>query len=274
MLLFQLLNAIDPKLTPAKTKIHLAGYNQVEEPLDVYRRGIEKWEAWQSWQNRRNFEREFVVALIDIPQRPGLWMFAGAYRKAGRERRTGGTDHWYYDLPRLTAFDDIAARVVVLFRRKDRAAYRDAETIADKLVVHELSARTLTLPAFPGYKQLHVSFSQLEALVRAAESSWRTALSAVGGVYVLADSVDGKLYVGSAYGEGGIWGRWSQYLNGHGGNVALRELVGAEKAKRAQTFSFAILETADTSAGRDDLLAREAHWKRVLLSREFGHNAN
>lgn len=205
MLLFQLLGAISPDLTPKRTKIHLAGYNQVEEPLDVYRRGIDKWESWQRWQNRRNFEREFVIALIDIPQQPGLWMFAGAYRQEGKESRTGkdGGSWWYYNLPRLTEFDNIAARVVVKHFRKDRASYRDAETISEQLSVHEVRSRPLTLPEFPGYKQVHVSFSQLCALMEAGEASWRTALSAVSGVYVLSDSVDGKLYVGAPMGKAG-----------------------------------------------------------------------
>lgn len=47
MLLFQLLNALDPTVTPERTKLHLATFNQIEEPLDVYRRGVEQWERWQ-----------------------------------------------------------------------------------------------------------------------------------------------------------------------------------------------------------------------------------
>lgn len=54
----------------------------------------------------------------------------------------------------------------------------------------------------------------------------------------------------------------------------LKNLVGAKNAKHAEKFMFAILETADTSASEADILTREAHWKRVLNSREFGLNAN
>jgi hypothetical protein len=277
MLLFPLLRALEPSLEPKCTKIHLAGFNQREQPLDVYREGVEKWESWQAEQNKRNFERRYVVSLIDLPQQPELWLFVGVYVQQGRQERLGadGARWWVYDLQRLTVFDDIAGKLVVRHRRSDRASYRDAETIEGVLHVHELHARTLTLPFFPGYKQVRVSFSELRALVTASEQSWRIALSAVSGVYVLADSNDGKLYVGSAYGQGGIWGRWSEYAaTGHGGNKLLRELVGREKAERAETFSFAILETADTSASEYDIRARESHWKEVLLSRTYGNNAN
>lgn len=39
MNLWNLLNALDMSLRPERTKIHLAGDNGVENPLDVYRGG-------------------------------------------------------------------------------------------------------------------------------------------------------------------------------------------------------------------------------------------
>lgn len=42
------------------------------------------------------------------------------------------------------------------------------------------------------------------------------------GVYVIHDTETGEPYVGSAYGDTGIWQRWSNYaLTLHGGNVGL-----------------------------------------------------
>lgn len=222
MLLFPLLDALDPRITPARTKVHLASFNGKEQPLDVYRRGRAAWEEWQRGQNKRNFEREFVVSIIAIPRQPKLWMFAGVYSREGITERPGHEDRWYYDLARLEALTDLEARLVVSHARTDRPSYRDAETIADRLEVHKLRSRTLIIPEFPGYKQVLLSFSELGAVVREAEVSWRTALSSGSGVYVIADTTDGRLYVGVAYGEGGIWPRWSQYLDGHGGNVARR----------------------------------------------------
>jgi hypothetical protein len=51
----------------------------------------------------------------------------------------------------------------------------------------------------------------------------------------------GYLYVGSAYGEDGIWGRWTKYVstNGHGNNKTLKELVKADK-DYADNFKFSI----------------------------------
>lgn len=271
MQLFQFLNALSPVMTPGSSKVHLAVHNGIEDPLDVYRRG--DFDRWQKWQTRQNFSRrQHLVALISIRGTPN-WLFAGAYSQHGCLPDGEGV---LYDLRRLPEYDSVAGRLVVTFHRlpTERQSYRLSDTFDDRLLVHELRPRPLGIPEFPGFKQVHIDFPMLETIVAHGEPSWRVALSAVSGVYLVSDPVDGKLYVGSAGGENGIWGRWSQYTDGHGNNVRLKELVGAGGKERARQFRFSVLETADTAASQDQLLARESHWKRVLLSRQFGHNAN
>ena len=105
--------------------------------------------------------------------------------------------------------------------------------------------------------------------------SWRTALSSVAGVYLISDTVSGKFYVGSAYGEGGIWSRWSEYADdGHGGNVELKKLLADEGIKYSENFRYSILEIADLHDSQDTILQRESHWKDILMSRIYGLNAN
>ena len=76
--------------------------------------------------------------------------------------------------------------------------------------------------------------------MRQGLSSWRDALSAVKGVHVITDNNTGKLYVGSASGDGGIGARWSDYAK----------------------------------TGEIELLRRESHWKDVLHSKDHGYNVN
>lgn len=60
------------------------------------------------------------------------------------------------------------------------------------------------------------------------KDNWKTALQNQKGVYLLTDKSNGKMYVGSAYGENMILGRWIAYIaTGHGGNVELRKLTCA-----------------------------------------------
>lgn len=83
------------------------------------------------------------------------------------------------------------------------------------------------------------------------------------------------MYVGSPYGQDGIWGRWSQYSSsGHGNNKELRALINEIGAESTETFRFSILEVADIHASKNDILARESHWKRVLMASSHGFNAN
>lgn len=105
-------------------------------------------------------------------------------------------------------------------------------------------------------------------------SQWQTALSSAQGIYLIADTKTGKLYVGTADGAERFLGRWSEYArNGHGGNIALRELAGAD-ASHVRHFQFSILRVFSPSAPTALLDAAETHFKKALLSRGFGHNLN
>ncbi|MGF6886313.1 hypothetical protein ABIA39_000280 [Nocardia sp. GAS34] len=54
---------------------------------------------------------------------------------------------------------------------------------------------------FPGYDQVLITHRELEAVVDDPRyAAWRTALSAVQGIYLIADTSTGKLYVGKADG--------------------------------------------------------------------------
>lgn len=117
---------------------------------------------------------------------------------------------------------------------------------------------------FPGLMELVAPLSELAD----APPGWITRLPAVKGVYLLTCPRDGKIYIGSATGEGGFWERWEDYrLTGHGGNVALRE-------RQPSDWQVSILEVAGSGDNSDDIHAMEQRWKRKLLSREFGLNRN
>lgn len=65
---------------------------------------------------------------------------------------------------------------------------------------------------FTDYFDLIVDFSELKEIVENQYSDWKTIVSAIKGIYLITDTKTGLLYIGSAYGEDGIWGRWSEYV--------------------------------------------------------------
>lgn len=270
MLLFPILQVLDGGLQASEAKIHPATWTGQVDPLDEF--FAERFEEWQSLQGRKNFERAQVVALISLPA-ANRWLFAGAYDSQGRRKVRNGLHK--YTLKERPSTEEFKGRLVVEFERSGRASYLNAERWADSLKVVEMYPEPLSIGEFSGYARVHLSKADLDLIVRHQKTSWRSALGSVAGVYVISDTDTGKLYVGSATGEGGIWARWSTYsATGHGGNRDLRVLLREKGPEHARHFQFAILETADTKTGEDEILERESHWKRVLLSREHGYNAN
>ena len=133
----------------------------------------------------------------------------------------------------------------------------------------------MVVEEFSGYNKVLLSKKRLELVITQSIESWKGALSNVSGVYLIADTLTGKLYIGSATGEGGIWQRWSEYsINGHGGNSELIRLLKEKGSKYSDNFQYSILEIADTHSSTNDVLERESYWKDILCSRQHGYNAN
>lgn len=127
---------------------------------------------------------------------------------------------------------------------------------------------------FPGFDRVLISYGELQAVVEESRyASWRTALGSVQGIYLIADSSTGCLYVGKADGGERILGRWSQYArDAHGGNVALRELAVDPSHRRH--FMFSVLRVFGPSVPTSEVDEAEAHFKRALLTRQYGYSRN
>lgn len=94
------------------------------------------------------------------------------------------------------------------------------------------------------------------------------------GIYLIADASTGRLYVGKADGRERILGRWSGYArDGHGGNIALRDLAGLDPT-HSRHFMFSILRVFAPSALAAEVDEAESHFKRALLTRQHGLNRN
>lgn len=273
MRLFDLLKVWEPSFEPKRAKVHLARYNQKEQPLDVLLEG--KFDEWQEWQNQRNFQREFVVSLVQAGS-ASRWLYAGLFRSHGCTEVPTPFKHYEYRLERLPSGEAWSRRLFLESDYKKRNSYPRGETLAEDLTVVELLPEALSISDFPGFKAVNLTKAQLDIVVRNNTAAWRSALASVKGIYLITDTKTGGLYVGKAVGANGIWGRWCEYsATVHGGNVALKREFGLDATdERRNDLRFAVLEIADLSATEDDINARESHWKTVLQSREKGYNRN
>ena len=250
-------------------KIHLATTGREgSSPLDAFLQ--DTFKEWQEEQNANNFQCDTVISLIffGIDQ----WLFAGVYRILGVEKVE---NRFMYKTDLYPSQNDLVGRIIVRFKRDFRQSYLLGENYGHQLEVAKILELPFTFEDFKGYKNFLLTHKDLQLIVNRCKESWRAALSSVGGVYLIVDTNTGKMYVGSAYGEGGIWSRWNNYAGeGHGNNTELVELLEREGREYAEHFQYAILEIADRQDTKEQVIERETHWKNLLMSRDFGYNAN
>ncbi len=177
-------------------------------------------------------------------------------------RSVAGPHSSTIDLERMPELDTYSGRIVIDWGGGERAWVQYAHR-RDKEIV-ELRRR-IEEPQFPGIGEFTCGLHEVDSL----PDSWQELLRTARGVYLLVHRTTGAQYVGSATGAGGFLGRWCGYADGHGGNLALRELGHA-----ADNYDARILETAGSSATVDDVYALESHWKNKLGSRAQGLNRN
>jgi hypothetical protein len=252
-------------------KIHCAtGRNS--SPLDAFFNGT--WKDWQEEQTQENFRCSQIVSLVHLGQ--ARWLFAGVYDVLGvRQGSHHRADGFTYQTREVPGLGGLTGRAIVRFEKGFRASYLKGPTWADHMEVVAIREQRMTVGEFPGFNAVLLPMATLRTVVREQIESWKAALGNVAGVYVIADNSDGRHYVGSAYGGDGLWSRWAAYAKtGHGGNAELKSLLAGKESDHSENFQFAILEVCDLNAGDDFILGREAHWKAVLRTRDFGLNGN
>ena len=132
-----------------------------------------------------------------------------------------------------------------------RRAHRNDFPIIAVLEESELDA------AMPEWNRLDLSWDELSIL----PSRLRNSLSQWRGIYYIFDASDGKAYVGSAYGQENLLGRWRNYAaSGHGGNKLLR-------GRDPHNFRFTILERVSPDMDAADVIRIETSWKERLHTR-------
>lgn len=258
---------------PEEYKLHLACRNpDFVHPLDEYVADPANWLGWNEWRGRKNdWTRPRVLSFMEFYPRTDAWLFGGGFDVV--ERRADG-----YKLRPLASFEKYVGRLLASFHRYQgmRGRAFRLEPYLDQFTVAEILPHAYTGESFCGFEKIDHDFSMLEAVFRNERADWKAALANVKGVYLIADKSNGKKYVGSAYGDAGIWARWACHMGtGHGWNDELVTLINHKGIKYAREhFRFSVLEVMVKSTPDDAVMAREQHWKRVLLTREHGYNKN
>ncbi|EGD41861.1 hypothetical protein NBCG_03836 [Nocardioidaceae bacterium Broad-1] len=221
-------------------------------------------------------ERYWVVLIADGQRRSRLFC---VYENHGELVPERSETTRVFDLRRTDFLEPLTGRLVVEWS-SPRNWHRHA-TSAATLPVLEIADRDKV--PFPGFDRVLLRFHELQEMTTDHRyADWRAALSEVQGIYLITDSSTGRQYVGKADGGERILGRWMQYArDGHGGNLALRELATAVRehggplgTDHARHFVFSILRVFGPSTSSTEIDAAESHYKNALMTREFGLNRN
>jgi hypothetical protein len=258
-----LLRDIWPISAPENYKLHFARWNDVNQPLEVWVRDKREWQGWQEYRPARDdFNRPFIFSLIRFYHEPDIWLFGGVFRVLMRH-----ADRYEVELTSEGA--GFIGRLKLRSSYRERATRVNFENHYSDLEVQEMLREPYSGRSFPGFEAIDLSFEELETLVRNNRTDWKGALASVKGIYLISDTTTGKRYVGSAYGDQGIWSRWCGYVaTGHGGNVELRALVSDPTLDYCRkSFRFALLECRAGPTPDEVILAREAYWKNILGTR-------
>ncbi|AWN40495.1 GIY-YIG nuclease family protein [Methylobacterium durans] len=244
-------------------------------PYALWRNDRPAFERYQSLHGTRNRQvlssRPLWASFVGTPARETL--FVGLYRICGLEALPVDTpeptndrilkagEHDLYELQPDDRLSDLAGKVVIEWGLGARSWAQRADR-QDKVV---LELRTeFKEPEFPGHLAFIKPLSEIDVL----PESWKVALGAAKGVYLLTCPKTHEVYVGSATGVGGFLSRWQEYARtGHGGNVRL-------KTREPSNYQVCVLQVAGSDASDQEIIDMETRWKLKLQSREMGLNAN
>ena len=242
---------------------------------DKYRTDYEWFLAYQSSQDNPVFHNiDYIVSFIG--EEGTASRFIGVYQIFKEQENSIYNPEsliegkYSYEIQEVSGFEDLKERVIIKWTNP--IAWQ--QWIKNEMEVIEIQ-KGLSDKPFTDYFSFILDFYDLREIITEEYKDWKQMLSATKGVYLISDTLTGKLYVGSAYGENGIWGRWCDYVrtNGHGGNKSLKELV-ASKKDYAKNFRFSILMLLPSTVTNREAIEKEQLFKKKLGTNSFGLTNN
>lgn len=219
---------------------------------------------------------DYIVSFIGEGGR--LSRFIGVYKILSEKKLPdkkpsvdGNFYRYEYSMEEVDGFEDMKERVIVDWGASTRAWHQWIDNKKEIIEIHP----GLHYKQFTDYFDFVLDFRELKEITDRQYRDWKRMLTATKGIYLISDSKTGQLYVGSAYGDDGIWGRWTTYAttNGHGNNKKLKELL-AKDNNYGDNFRFSILMLLPRTVTPDQAIQMERLFKKKLGTNSFGLNSN
>ena len=201
------------------------------------------------------------------------WLLVNAYKVLDNSKPLIDVDEKSF-----AEYAPLFGRLIVHYEDKGRNVVVRSENIINTITVKTILEQPYDKieAEFPDYENVNLSWSELKHVLNL--KTWQIALKNQKAVYLITDTATNKRYVGSAYGDDMLLGRWCSYVeNGYGGNKELKALVEEQGLDYIKyNFRYSILDIYKSTTDDETIIARESWWKELLLTRnpKFGYNAN
>ena len=171
----------------------------------------------------------------------------------------------WFDLVLTDFYAHWKGKLIVRWPPLDKNWYRWAYKPNNEMPVLAILEESALDAAMPEWDAIDLAWVELGVL----PTQWKSRLSEWRGIYYIFDILDRKGYIGSAYGEYNLLGRWSNYAaHGHGGNRLLQQ-------RDPRNFRFTILQRVSPDMEAHDVIRLESSWKQRLHTRKpYGLNDN
>src|SRR5690606_9268592 len=257
-------------LSNVKIRFNLM-FAQNWNPIELFQSGeistMLEGHYWNYAKSKSYKQGQITIGLVKIHPNEDFWLLFHIGQVTKDLNKLNAVGYEYEGLPKYEMY---VGRLIVKFKNRVQTLIRNAESVIDSCYVSQILPDTFDNDLFPGYDKVNISWKEMKRVLE--KDNWKTALQNQKGVYLLTDASNGKMYIGSAYGENMILGRWRSYLKtGHGGHVGLRRLT-YDHTK--QILRYAMLNKYKGTTGYQLILSRESWWKGTLQNREFGYNEN
>jgi len=264
-----------PKELLENAKIRFNQYDSLEDPMELYLKDPEIVNSqWLFWRTKQRYFKVGQIAVCLLKLSSDTWLLTTIKRITKELDVLNGIN---YEGQELDEYQQYYGRVIIKYHKTAQTQGINYATISSDLEVLQLLPTTFDGDEFPGYDNVKLSYTQLLTILQRKKQSWISALENQKAVYLITDTSNGKLYVGSATGDNGmLLQRWQQYAqDGHGGNKELIALINAKGFDYVKKyFQYSILENYNSKIDDHIILKRESWWKDVLQSRHFGYNGN
>ncbi|MBN2893297.1 MAG: GIY-YIG nuclease family protein [Bacteroidales bacterium] len=251
---------------------------------------LELIEEYQSYQRKNSAFRDCKLIISFLAEPNNHAKLFGVYRNLGIKENLNLPKYskllekycvpqnidndLFMELKKVHEFEKFENRIIIDWI-VPRGWYNTYGQVKNKEVVKILPYNFVD--EFPGLMRIKLSAQELKTIINNPQthSKWYESLTRLQAVYMILDKKTGNQYIGTTYGQNGLWQRWENYAKGDftGGNKELIDLKEKDNNFH-DNFQYSILEVLSKNASQKECVDAESLWKEKLGTRTFGLNKN